>query len=139
MRRPAPPSGDPPPAVFELPDGREIDLGTLAARACDLYFETYRDDIARYGPPGRAWCDHDTRYLLAWSLEDARAGTVDCVEQVRWLGRVLAVRSFDIRRFVHHVELTALVLDTSGLGEIGDRAADRLRASVDAVLRDHAR
>ena len=138
MTRPDPPSGDPPPGTFELPDGSRVDLGPLAARACDLYYETYPDDIARYGPTGRAWCDHDTRYLLAWALEDARAGIVDCVEQVRWLGRVLAQRAFEIDRFAHHIELTALILDTSGLGDIGGRAAGRLRESVVALLRDHA-
>jgi hypothetical protein len=46
---------------------------------CDRYYALYPDDLERYGPTGQGGCDHDSRYLIAWGLEeDARAGTVDC-------------------------------------------------------------
>jgi hypothetical protein len=79
-----------------------------------------------YGPEGQAWCDHDSRYLLAWGLEDARAQTVDCVAQVQWLARVLTARRFPIQRLARHVELTAEVLRTSELGDFGERAGERM-------------
>jgi hypothetical protein len=126
MNRTKPPSGAAPPQMFELADGTTIDLGPLACQLCALYYETYPDDLERYGDAGRAWCEHDSRYLLAWALEDARAGTVDCVAQVAWLGRVLNARDFPIDRLAHHVELTATLLRTAALGHTTDRAAERM-------------
>ncbi len=133
MSRPAPPSGVSPPEAFELADGTRVDLGAPARRLCGLYYDVYPDDLERYGPAGEAWCDHDSRYLLAWALEDARAGTVDCGEQVAWLGRVLAARAFPVERLVRHVELTAGVLGGMGLGEIGTVAAERMRVAAAAL------
>jgi hypothetical protein len=98
---------------------------------------SYPDDLERYGVAGRAWCEHDSRYLLAWGLEDARAGTVDCVEQVQWLGRVLANRAFPIERLARHVELTVAVTRSSGLGEVGDRAAARMSQAAAALIETH--
>ena len=89
-------------------------------------YEIYPDDLERYGPAGEAWCEHDSRYLIAWALEDARASTLDRVEQVQWLARVLAGQSFPIERLARHVELTAALLRTPELGDIGSRAADRI-------------
>ena len=126
MNRSSPPGGATPPQSFEFPTGTRIDLAPLARHLCDLYYGVYTDDLKCYGPAGQAWCDHDSRYLIAWALEDARAGAVDCVAQVRWLGRVLAARSFPIDHFIRHVELAAAVLRRSELGDIGDRAAARL-------------
>lgn len=126
MNRTIPPSGANPPEMFELADGTEIDLGPLARRLCEQYYEVYPDDLQRYGPAGQAWCDHDSRYLLAWALEDARASTLDCVEQVQWLARVLAARSFAIERLARHVQLTAAILATLELGDLGRQAAERM-------------
>lgn len=131
---PIPPSGVNPPQTFELENGTEIDLGPLANQLGDLYYDIYPDDLERYGAAGRAWCEHDSRYLLAWGLEDARAGTVDCVEQVQWLGRILANRSFPIERLARHVELTAAVTRNSGLGEVGNRAATRMSQAAAALI-----
>jgi hypothetical protein len=126
MKRIDPPSGDTPPQMFDLTDDTTIDLGPLARQLCDRYYETYPDDLERYGEAGRAWCEHDSRYLLAWALEDARAGTVDCVAQVAWLGSVLRARDFPIDRLAYHVELTATLLRTAALGHAVDRAAERM-------------
>ena len=126
MSRPAPPTGVNPPEFFELADGTQIDLGPVALKLCEHYYALNPDDLERYGPAGQVWCDHDSRYLLAWALEDARAGTVDCIAQVQWLGRVLAARAFPVERLARHVELTAEILRTSGFGDVGDRADDRM-------------
>jgi hypothetical protein len=133
VTRPEPPSGVNPPAAVGAGDGTSIDLAPLATRLCDLYFDAYPDDVERYGPAGRAWCDHDSRYLLAWALEDARAGTVDTVEQVVWLGRVLAGRSFPVERLARHVGLTADVLAADVAAPLGPRAAERARDAADAL------
>jgi hypothetical protein len=133
MSRVGPPSGASPPAAFELSNRTLLDLGPLAARACERYYESFPDDIARYGTAGQAWCDHDSRYLLAWALEDARAQIVDCVEQVLWLGRVLAARSFPRERLIRHAELVAAVIDDADLGDLGTRAAGRMREAAAAL------
>jgi hypothetical protein len=131
--RVAPPAGAVPPAVVAGMDGSSIALAALAATACDRYFAAYPDDIEGLGPSGRLWCDHDSRYLLAWALQDARSGDIDCVERVAWLGTVLAARSFPVDRLVRHVELTALVLQDAALGTLGVRAAQRLRSAAQAL------
>ena len=136
MSRPAPPSGVVPPAWFELDGGTRVDLGPLAGRLCGLYFTAYPDDVERYGSAGQAWCDHDSRYLLAWALEDARIGAVDCVAQVQWLGRVLAARDFPLERLTRHVEMTAEVVRTAGLGELGEQAARRLELAAGSLSAD---
>ena len=111
--------------MFELTAGTTIDLGPLALESCTLYYEAYPDDLERYGDAGRAWCEHDSRYLLAWALSDAK-GTLDCVEQVAWLGRVLSARDFPIDRLAYHVELVANLLHSSALGHTADLAAERM-------------
>jgi hypothetical protein len=133
MNRLEPPSGADPPASFELADGAIIDLGPLARQCTEQYYKLYPDDLERYGTSGQAWCEHDTRYLLAWALEDARAGTVNAVEQVQWLGRVLAARAYPIERLARHVELTAAALRIPELGETGARAAERMREAASAL------
>jgi hypothetical protein len=126
MSRPVPPSGVNPPQNVQLGDGTEIFLAPLARKLCEHYYAMYPDDLERYGPEGQGWCEHDSRYLLAWGVEDARAHTVDCVAQVQWLGRVLAARAFPIERLARHVELTAEILRTSELGDLGKQAGERM-------------
>jgi hypothetical protein len=128
-----PPGGVEPPAVVAGMDGLGIPLAGLAATSCDRYFAVYPDDIEGLGPSGRLWCDHDSRYLLAWALQDARSGDIDCVERVAWLGTVLSARSFPIDRLKRHVELTALVLQDAELGTIGLQAAQCLRTAAQAL------
>lgn len=133
MSRLAPPGGVSAPESFEAPDGTRIDLGVLARRLCDLYYDVHPDDLERYGSVGRAWCEHDSRYLLAWALEDARAGAVDVVEQVRWLGRVLAARGYPVDRLADHAELTGAVLRAAVPGSLGPSAAERMAAAGRAL------
>jgi hypothetical protein len=134
MNRFEPPSGADPPTSFELGDGTAIDLGPLARLLTDQYYDIYPDDLERYGTTGQAWCEHDTRYLLAWALEDARAGTVNCIEQVQWLGRVLAARSYPLERLARHVQLTAAALRSPELGETGTRAAERMSDAASSLI-----
>lgn len=75
-----------------------------------------------------------TSFVAGPALQDARAGMVDCVEQVQWLGKVLGARSFPIERLARHVELTAGVLRGAGLREIGSRAAQRLSSAADSLV-----
>jgi hypothetical protein len=133
MNRAAAPTGATPPQMFMLTDGTTIDLGPLARRLSTEYYKAYPDDLERYGDAGQAWCEHDSRYLLAWALEDARSGSVDCVAEVAWLGRVLNAREFPIDRLAHHVELTATLLRTAALGPTTDRAAERLAEAADQL------
>jgi hypothetical protein len=127
------PGGATPPQSFEFPSGTQIDLGPLAQDVCDLYYDVYPDDLERYGSVGQAWCDHDSRYLIAWALEDARADAIDCVAQVRWLARVIAGCGFPVDRLGRHVALTAALLRSSELGDIGSRAAERLSHAASLV------
>jgi hypothetical protein len=134
MTRAAPPSGAAPPRAFEFADGTVIDLGPLALELCTRYYDVYPDDLERYGEPGRAWCEHDSRYLLAWALEDGRAGAVNCVEQVQWLARVLVARAFPIERLARHVELTAAILRAPRLGDVGIRASERMTEAASTLI-----
>jgi hypothetical protein len=123
VRRTEPPSGTNPPARVDLGGGDVVLLEPLAERLCDLYFAIYPDDLERY----------DEGVAEAWALEDARAGLVDVVEQVKWLGRVLEARSFPVERLARHVELVAAVIDASIEGEVGQRAAERMRMASEAL------
>jgi hypothetical protein len=87
---------------------------------------------------GRAWCEHDSRYLLASALEGARAGTIECVAQVAWLARVLTARAVPINHRVHRVELTATLLRAARLGHITDRAAERMADAASQHPLQHA-
>lgn len=133
MRRTEPPSGAAPPQTFALDDGTVVDLGPITHGLCERYFALYPEDLERYAPASWAWCDHDTRYLLAWVLEDVHMATVDSVEQVLWLGRVLAARSFPIDHLIAHLHLIAEVLKTPELGETGLRASARMTQAATAL------
>jgi hypothetical protein len=122
-----------PPTAVDLGEGCVVDLAPLAADLCDAYYAAYPDDLERYGDEGRAWCDHDSRYLLAWALEDARANAVDAVEQVRWLARVLAGRDFPVDRLARHVELTAEALERAVPTDVGRVAAARMREAATSL------
>lgn len=133
-----PPSGATPPLSFQGAAGGPLDLGPPARELCRRYYEAFPDDIERYGDAGRAWCEHDSRYLLNWALEDAQSGLVDAVAQVRWLGRVLAAREFPRERLARHVELCAEVLEGAVPGALGRESARRMREAADAVRADEA-
>jgi hypothetical protein len=108
-----------PPATASLPDGRELDLVALAAAVCGRYYEFYADEDARYGPAGRAWCQHDVQHLLNWAALDV-AGLARLDDEVAWLARVLQARDFPLGRLAHSLDLGAAVLrdEVSGAQDV---------------------
>ena len=108
-RRPAPPSGQPPPRSVALADGTRLDLEALAGEVCARYAAEFPDEDERYGEAGRQWCVHDNQYLLEWAVLE-RAGYVDLEEQVAWLARVLEARAFPLDRLARDLDIAADVL-----------------------------
>jgi hypothetical protein len=112
--RPAPPSGQPPPARAELADGTELDLEALAREVCDRYRAEYADEEERYGEAGMAWCRHDNQHLVNWAVLDTREYVV-LDEQVAWLAKVLEAREFPLDRLARNLDIAA--------GVVGERVA----------------
>lgn len=126
-RTTAPPSGAPAP---EQADG--IKLVPLAEEVTERYAVEFPDEDERYEPEvWRAWCVHDSRYLLQWAILDV-AGTTDLAQQVGWLARILGARDFPLDRLARTLELCGDVLAE----EHGrDDVAERLRAVAATVGR----
>ena len=133
MTRLVPPNPTAAPVTAAGEDGSTFPLAPMAARLCERYFTAYPDDGERLGSVGWLWCEHDSRHLLAWGLQDARTHDLDCVERVAWLARVLAARGFPLERLACHVGWTAEVLTSSGLGPLGARAGERMDAAARAL------
>jgi hypothetical protein len=107
--RPAPPSGQPPPARAELDDGTEVDLAAIAEEVCARYEASYPDEEERYGPAGHLWCLHDNRHLLNWAVLDTRS-YASIEENVTWLAKVLEAREFPLDRLAHDLDIAAEVV-----------------------------
>ncbi len=116
MKRTAMPSGAPAP---EEADG--LDLRRMAEVVTDRYALEFPDEDERYEPKvWRAWCRHDTQYLLHWAVLDAR-GTAKIDDQVGWLARVLAARDFPLDRLGRTLELAADVAAEEGRDDVAER------------------
>ena len=126
MKRTAMPSGAAPPE-----EAGGLDLRTMAERVTDRYGEEFPDEDERYEPAvWRAWCRHDTQYLLQWAVLDVEE-TTSLDRQVTWLAGVLEARGFPLDRLARTLELAADEADGEGRREVGDRlrgAAQDLRA-----------
>ena len=108
-RRPAPPSGQPPPTRAELADGTPVDLVALAAEVCERYRAEYPDEEGRYGEAGSQWCRHDNQHLLNWAvLHTLEYVSID--EQVAWLAKVLEAREFPLDRLARDLDIAAEVV-----------------------------
>jgi hypothetical protein len=129
-RRPAPPTGQPPPRAVALPDGTRLDLEALAHEVCARYAAEFPDEEERYGEAGRQWCAHDNQHLLEWAVLE-QAGFVDLGEQVAWLARVLEARAFPLDRLARDLELAAAVLRARA--PIAEDAARGLEAAAAMV------
>jgi hypothetical protein len=129
-RRPAPPSGQPPPETADLPDGTRIRVAPIAERVCERYAGEFPDEEERYGPAGQEWCVHDNRWLLAWAIR-AAGGNLDLTAQVSWLARVLDSRAFPLDRLARDLDLAAEELTAAEPS--GEHAADLLRAEAGRV------
>lgn len=108
-RRPAPPSGQPPPARAELEDGTELDLEALAREVCERYRAEYPDEEERYGDAGQQWCRHDNQHLINWAALHTREYVV-LDEQVAWLAKVLEARAFPLDRLARDLDIAAAVV-----------------------------
>lgn len=125
MRRPAPPSGEPAPAVARLGHA-EVDLAALAREVCRRYRSEFPDEHERYGDAGVEWCIHDNQHILNWAVL-AHTGDVDLERELAWLARVLAARDFPVERLVRNLELAAEVM--------AERVAGDGRAIADDLIR----
>jgi len=125
-RRPAPPSGWPPPDRARL-GGEEIALLPLAEKISRRYFERHPEDLERYGDVARDWEVHDTLHLLNWAIGDVE-GHVELEEQVAWLAGVLEAREFPLEHLASNLDLSADVT-----AEAMAPVADRLRAAAALV------
>lgn len=134
MRRPAPPSGTPPPERASV-DGREIDLRELAYEVCRRYRAEFPDEQERYGDAGQAWCIHDNQHILNWAAGHL-AGHVDLHRELNWLARVLHARDFPLDRLARDLELGAAVVLERRVPRAADLAAalgagaERVRAGL---------
>ena len=123
--RPAPPSGQPPPARAELADGTAVDLVALAADVCERYRAEYPDEEGRYGEAGMLWCRHDNQHLLNWAvLHTLEYVSMD--EQVAWLAKVLEARDFPLDRLARDLDIAAEVV----VERLPDADADAVAAAL---------
>ena len=133
MTRTAPPSGSPPPDHASPREGERVELGPLAREVTDRYLAEFPDDLERYGPAARDWGEHDTRYILAWTVGDL-AGQPMLESQVAWLAGVLGARDFPLEQLARNLEIAAEVLgerlpaDREAIGGLLGAAADSVRA-----------
>jgi hypothetical protein len=126
MKRTAMPSGASPP---EAAGG--LDLRALGEVVTGRYAAEFPDEDRRYEPQvWRAWCRHDTQYLIQWAVLDAR-GLASLADQVGWLAGVLAARDFPLDRLARTLELAADAVAEAG-GD--DGVAERLRGATEAAL-----
>lgn len=133
MRRLDPPQGgEPPPERATLPDGTVVALRPLAERVTTAYFDEFSDDRERYGDAGRAWCLHDTQFLLAWLIQGVRLKTPIFEQQLRWLARLLVARGYPLTRLDRHIDLLAdeVAASTAGGAQLAAHAREAKAAAL---------
>jgi hypothetical protein len=130
-----PPGGASAPTQALTADGHLIELGPLAREICRRYVLEFDDETERYGGTARAWCLHDNQYLLAWAIQQARDGTLDLIEQVRWLARVLTARGFPLERLARDLDIASEVAAaSSALGGLAEPVSRGLAAAARVVI-----
>ena len=126
MKRTAMPSGAAPPE-----EAAGLDLRAMAERVTDRYGTEFPDEDERYEPAiWRAWCRHDTQYLLQWAVLDVEQMT-SLDAQVAWLAGILEARGFPLDRLARTLELAGDEADAEQRTDVGDRlraAAQELRS-----------
>ena len=119
------PSGAAPPE-----EAGGLELRRLADAVVERYAVAFPDEDERYEPKvWRAWCRHDTQYLLEWAILDVE-GAADLDRNVAWLARILANRDFPLDRLARTLELAADVIAEEGRDDV----AGRLRAATGVAL-----
>lgn len=120
------PSGAAPPE-----EAAGLDLRVMAGRVTDRYGAEFPDEDERYDPAvWRAWCRHDTQYLLQWAVLDVEQ-TTSLDTQVAWLAGILDARGFPLDRLARTLELAGDEADAEQRADVGERlraAAQGLRA-----------
>ena len=126
MKRTVMPSGAAPPE-----EAAGLDLRAMADRVTDRYGTEFPDEDERYDPAvWRAWCRHDTQYLLQWAVLDVEQ-TTSLDTQVAWLAGILDARGFPLDRLARTLELAGDEADAEQRTDVGERlraAAQELRA-----------
>ncbi len=125
-RRPAPPSGMPPPTVARLTDGTIVELRPLAQRVTEAHLARHPEDADRYGAElAREWCTHDNQHLLSWAV-----GDIDLEQQVAWLARVLGARGYPVANLADNLVSGAEIVAAEIPGDAGAAIAERMRAAA---------
>jgi hypothetical protein len=109
-----PQGGTPPPAIAELPNGERLLLTPLAAEIGRRFYAEFPDELDRYGPAGRDWCQHDNQWLLAWAVEDLAVGGTHFASNVRWLAGLLRARGYPVERLGRDLEIAGDVVAEEG-------------------------
>lgn len=113
-----PPRGGMAPPVEAPYGGAMLELRPLAQEICRRYRAEFADEEERYGDAGVAWCVHDNQHILGWACASVAAADNTLSEQVAWLARVLAARSFPLDRLTRDLEIAAdIVREQVGDGE----------------------
>ena len=99
------PSGELPPMEMDL-DGTRIDLLAIATEAADRHHERHPEDAGRFGEAARAWCVHDTQWLVAWAILDVQ-GYASFADQLEWLTGVLRARGYPIEHVAESLIVAA--------------------------------
>lgn len=108
-------------------------LAPLAYEICRRYSAEFPDEQERYGDAGRAWCVHDTQYLLAWAVVDLGLEG-HFAESITWLARLLAARAFPLDRLARDLEIAADVVNEE-YGAKANGVVTVLRSGVPLVER----
>ena len=113
------PSGAAPPE-----EAGGLDLRAMAERVTDRYGREFPDEDERYEPRvWRAWCRHDTQYLLQWAVLDTE-GATSLDAQVAWLAGILGARGFPLDRLARTLELAADEADAVSRADVATRLRD---------------
>ncbi len=128
-RRPAPPSGMPPPTSALTAAGETVQLVPIAEEVAERHLARHPEDVARYGMElARQWCVHDTQHVLAWAVADqAFEG------QLQWLARVLRARGYPVDNLIDCTRTAADVVEARLPEPSGRDVAEAMRAAAGAL------
>ncbi len=129
---PRAPSGGAPPAVAELPEGRQLQLAAPAREIARRHRAEFPDEEELYGDRGLEWCVYDNQWILAWATADA-AGFEQLDRQIGWLAGVLDARGYPIERLARNLEIAAEVV--TPLRAVLKSGAQTVRANTPPTLR----
>jgi len=128
-RRPAPPSGMPPPETVATTTGETVQLVPLAEEVTRRHLDGHPEDVSRYGEDlAWQWCVHDMRHVLAWAIADQEFSG-----QLAWLARALDARDYPVNNLFDCVLTAADVVEEQLPPDVGTEVAGRMRQTSDAL------